>query len=201
MGLNQECNKVQIDVSIANNRIKELTGMKEMTYKNLESLISDKQEIERENQLLEQKIHGKGISEEESKKKTTDAEKEQIKKIRNSLDNAKAEAEMLMERLKVEETKGQEMLNERINLQQNLITLEEDKKEASMLQDRNREELIRLRIKVSQLISSEERLVGDLRQFDDENRQFQKRNHEYEIENEELNKKIAETIQKVIITI
>ena len=51
------------------------------------------------------------------KARQLDAEREQLKKISNSLKFKKENATNLMEQLKEEETKGKDMLDEKIRLQ------------------------------------------------------------------------------------
>ena len=60
------------------------------------------------------------MTEAEQKARQFDAEREQIKKIQNSLKFAKETATNVMERLKEEETKAKDMLDEKIKQQQNL---------------------------------------------------------------------------------
>lgn len=118
--LKQDCNKINIDISIAESRIKDLEGLKEMTMGQLRDILTEKRKVDKENADLEIRIQGKGVSEQEAKAKQVDAEIEQLKKISNSLKFQKDQATTIMERLKDEETKGKEMLDEKIKLQQNL---------------------------------------------------------------------------------
>lgn len=120
MQLRQDNNKVNIDNSIAQSKINELEGFKEMTMSQLKEIIADKRKVDKENSELEIKIQGRGLSEQEQRAKQLDAEKEQILKVRASLKFQKETATNLMTRLTVEETKGKEMLDERIKLQQEL---------------------------------------------------------------------------------
>ncbi len=64
---------------------------------------------------------------------------------------------------------------------------------------RNREEIIKLNIKYSQLLSQEDRLKGEVKTLTDENDFYKKKNAEFEAENAKLNKEIAQTIQKIDI--
>ena len=54
-----------------------------------------------------------------------------------------------MERLKEEETKAKDMLDEKIKQQQNLNQMSEDLSEGRALAARNREEIIKLQIRFS----------------------------------------------------
>ena len=117
MQLNQDSNKVKIDISIAESRIKDLQGLKDMTMSQIRDLLSEKRKVDKENQEIDTKIQGRGVSDQEQKQKQLDAEREQIKKIQNSLKFQKETANNVMERLKEEETKAKDMLDEKIKQQ------------------------------------------------------------------------------------
>lgn len=74
--MRQECNKVTIDISIAESRIKDLDGLKEMTLLQIKDILIDKIKIDKLNKEMENKIarESKGISESDSKEKQIDAE-------------------------------------------------------------------------------------------------------------------------------
>ena len=72
-----------------------------------------------------------------------------MKKISNSLKFKREVATNLMEQLKEEETKGKDMLDEKIRLQNELNTNTEDMNENMAFSKRNREEAIKLQIKLS----------------------------------------------------
>lgn len=56
MQLKQDSNKVKIDISIAESRIKDLEGLREMTMSQLKDIISEKRKVDKENVDLDQKI-------------------------------------------------------------------------------------------------------------------------------------------------
>ena len=74
--------------------------------------------MDKENNSLQQRIEGKGLSEQEQKLKQFEAEREQFKKIKNSFDYQNEVAKNLMEQLQLEENKARAMLDEKIKLQQ-----------------------------------------------------------------------------------
>ena len=115
-----------------------------MTLGQIKDLLSEKRKVDKENADLEQRIQGKGLSETESKQKQVDAEREQIKKIQNSLKFQKEQASNLMERLKEEEINGKNLLDEKMKLQQELNLLNENLAEIKGIEMRNRQELITL---------------------------------------------------------
>ncbi len=69
MQLKQDSNKVHIDISIAESRIKDLEGLREMTMSQLKDIIAEKRKVEKENRDLDQKIQGRGVSDHEQKSK------------------------------------------------------------------------------------------------------------------------------------
>jgi hypothetical protein len=67
-----------------------------------------------------------------------------MKKIQNSLKVQKETANNVMERLKEEETKAKDLLDEKIKQQQELNQMTEDLRDGNALAHRNREEIIKL---------------------------------------------------------
>eukprot|EP00347_Sterkiella_histriomuscorum_P000015 403377510 len=199
MSLNQEFNKVKIDISIAQSRIKDLEGLRAMTLNQLKDIISDKRQIDKENIDYEQKIQGKGMTEQEQKVKQIDAEREQLKKISNSLKFQNEIATNLMTRLREEEDKAKSMLDEKIKLQQQLNQDNLDLSEHKAFAAKNREEIIKLQIRLSQLLTQEDRMQEELKKLHTENDFFLKKNKDLEIENAQLQKDIQLTIQKIDI--
>ncbi len=147
--LKQESSKVHIDISIADSRVKDLINLKEMTLGQIKETLAEKQKIDKDNADIQAKIEGRGMTEQEQKQRQFEAEQEQIKKIKNSLKFQKEFANNVMERLKKEEKEAKDMLDEKINQQQNLTRLTEDLNDARALAARNREEIIKLQIKFS----------------------------------------------------
>jgi len=60
---------VHIDNTIAESRIKDLEGLKEMTMSQLKDIIIDKRKVDKENTDFEIKIQGRGLSEQEQRAK------------------------------------------------------------------------------------------------------------------------------------
>ena len=170
-----------------------------MTMSQIKDIITEKHKMDKSNEEVEQKIQGRGISDQEQKQKQFEAEREQIKKISNSLKFQKENANSLMERLKDEETKAKDMLDEKIRLQNSLNQLNEDLGEGKAISTHNREEIIKLQIRLSQLQAQEEKMVVDHDKLEVENQFYIKKNQEYELENAKLNQEIQETIQKIDI--
>lgn len=199
LGLKQENNKADIDISIAKSRIVDLTNLKSMTLAQIRELITEKRKTEKENQEIEAKNQGKGLTDQEMKAKTIDAEKEQIISLKHKILVQKETATHLMEKLKDEETKAKDMLDAKIKEQNNLTVMNEDLVMAKDLAKKHREEIIKLQIKQSQLVTLDDKLKGELKTLTEENEFYKKKNAEFEIENAKLNKEIQSTIQKIDI--
>ena len=199
MQLDQEFSKVKIDITISESRIKDLEGLRDMTLSQIQDLIADKRKTEKENQEIDARIQGRGMTEAEIKAKQTDAEQEMIKKIESSLVQHTDNAGFTNDRLAEEEKEGKEMLESKIKQQTTLIQINEDLAEGKALAAKNREEIIRLQIKHSQLITLDEKLKKESKILADENVFYHKKNEEFELENAKLTKEISATLQKIDI--
>jgi hypothetical protein len=65
MQLQQDSNKVKIGISIAESRIKDLEGLKDMTLNQIKDIITEKRKVDKQNSAIETKIQGRGMSEQE----------------------------------------------------------------------------------------------------------------------------------------
>ena len=99
-----------------------------MTMLQIKDILQEKRKVDKHNGELETKIakESKGFADGESKEKQDDAQREQIKKLQNFLKFQKEDATMMMDKLKEEETKAKDMLDEKIKLQQELNQMRED---------------------------------------------------------------------------
>ena len=104
-----------------------------------------------------------------------------------------------MERLKEEETKAKDMLDEKIKQQQELNQIREDLQDGTGLSNKNREDIIKLQIRNSQMHTLEDKLSAEFKILSVENQFYAKKNEEFELDNERLNKEIASSIQKIDI--
>lgn len=77
--------------------------------------------------------------------------------------------------------------------------MSDDLNDGRLISTRNREEIIKLQIRYSQLLSQEEKQTTDLKTLKEENDFYIKKNTEFEADNARLNKEIASTIQKIDI--
>jgi hypothetical protein len=56
MQLNQENNKVHIDISIAESRIRDLEGLRAMCLTRIKDIITDKRQVDKENEAIDTRI-------------------------------------------------------------------------------------------------------------------------------------------------
>ena len=61
--LKQEQSKVNIDISIADSRVKDLLNLKEMTLGQIQETLSDKKKLDKENTDILARIEGRGMTE------------------------------------------------------------------------------------------------------------------------------------------
>lgn len=69
MNLKQDQNKLKTDITVAENRIKDLETRREMLYAAIEDILRDKRRVDKYNMELEDKISGRDVTEEMTKRK------------------------------------------------------------------------------------------------------------------------------------
>ena len=104
-----------------------------------------------------------------------------------------------MDQLAEEENNGKAVLDHNHKLQQDLAQMEEEVKDAKEQHAANREEIIALRLKLSQLTVQEERKGEELKKLQTENTALIKENDGFDQENAKLKKEIDVTIQRIDI--
>ena len=134
---------MEIDISIAESRIKDLENQKEMSETQIMETLTEKRRVDKENLELEYKIQGRGVTEADQKAKLFEAEREMTMKLTHALQNQRDHAEVMLEQLKVEEKKCKEMLDLKIDVEQNLEIKQEDAKEMKAKRVRNKEDIIK----------------------------------------------------------
>lgn len=191
--------KLKIDINIAESKIKELQGMREMTRKAIKDILAEKLVVEKENEGMQQKLDGKGVSDEEMKKKQVDAEAAQISKIDNNVLFQEQQVKKLMAELQREETNGKDMMDAKHKLQIESQKNEEDLDELEKKAEANRSEIINRQVELSQLTVLEERKIEEEKKLKENNDRLVKENDKFKAENEKLEKEIAATIQRIDI--
>ena len=102
---------------------------------------------------LEDKISGRNVTEEMTKRKQKNAERRQRIKLQKNLDNLRQMGVILMDKTSNEESKSKEVLDEKLKLEQELNDLREDLQIRGQKMQLNRDDLIKLRVLNSQLDS------------------------------------------------
>lgn len=97
MQARQEANLVQIDISIAESRIKDLENQKQMSNVQIEEILTEKRAKDKENLELEYKIQGRGVTDADQKAKHFEAEREMTMKLHHSLQAQREHAEIMLE--------------------------------------------------------------------------------------------------------
>jgi hypothetical protein len=103
----------------------------------------------------------------------------------------------LLEQLKEEEAKAKDMLDAKINCEQETEIVEEDAGAMKNRRLQNREDLIRTQIRNSQLLSNNARVNDEYEQLLAKNEALLKANDEVEVQNEKLNNEIIELVQRI----
>ena len=124
-----------------------------MLYAAIEDILRDKRRVDKYNMELEDKISGRNVTEEMTKRKTKNAERRQRIKLQKNLDNLRQIGVILMDKTSNEESKSKAVLDEKLKLEQELNDLREDLQVSSQKMQLNRDDLIKLRVLNSQLDS------------------------------------------------
>ena len=116
-----------------------------------------------------------------------------------NVDNLKTNGVILMEKTAEEEKKSKDILEKKFKLEQQLLELKEDLGTLSDTHVKNRDDIIKQRVKNSQLDSQNKMLDVEQKQLTTNNARLVEENTDLQKENAELQKKIANTIQKIDI--
>ena len=111
----------------------------------------------------------------------------------------KKESEALLDKIAFEETKSKVELEKKLAMEQDMIELKERVETAKITHDKNREELLMLQIKNSQLKEQNKQLDAEELTLKDSNGKLKEENEKLENENEELKRKITKVIQRIDI--
>jgi len=187
-------NLVDIDISIATSRIKDLDNQKEMCETQIQELLTEKRRVDKENLELEYKIQGRGVTQEDAARKLLEAEMEMTMKLRHQLEVQRDEAEIVLEQLKDEEKKCKDMLDLKITAEQEYELCEEDAKIMKNRRIVNKELIIKQQLKLSQLKSTKKRLISEKEVLTVDNASLIKENEKFEGDNAKLEVQIHELV-------
>ena len=120
-------------------------------------------------------------------------------KYEKNVEYLKAQGVILMGKIGDEEARSKVYLEEKLKLEQDLLELKEDLEKDLATKARNREELIKLKVKKSQLESQHKQLTTDEASYKEKNDRLDAKNKELDKQNVKLKKDIQDAIQKIEI--
>jgi hypothetical protein len=153
MNLQNDHTKIKNDITVASNRITDLELRKVMLNSAIAEALKDKRRVDKHNMELEDKISGRNVTEAQQKQRHKNEERKMRINKEKHLDNLKRQGVMLMEKTADEETKSKDILDKKLKMEQELIDTKDELMKLTDLQQANREEMIKQRVKNSQLDS------------------------------------------------
>lgn len=199
MNLQNDHTKIKNDITVATNRITDLETRKIMLNTAIAEALKDKRRVDKLNMELEDKISGRNVTEAMQKQKHKNEERKMRINKEKHLDNLKRQGVMLMEKTADEETKSKDILDRKLKMEQELLDTKDELQKLTDLQQSNREEIVKQRVKNSQLDSQQKMLGVESAQLSESNKKLLTGNEQLEKDNTDLKKKIALTIQKIDI--
>ena len=171
-----------------------------MAESQINDILTEKRRVDKDNMEIEFKIQGRGVTEADQKAKFFEAEREMVMKLRHQLKNQQDEATYMLEQLQDEEKKCKIMLDDKITAEQTLEITEEDAKEMNGRRIKNKGDIIKQQLRLSQLKSQKKRLQEESEELTNSNAAVIKENEKIESENERLQKVIMELIQRIDVS-
>jgi hypothetical protein len=147
--LTTESEQVNNDLLIAESRIKDLERQQKNSNEQILDILTEKRKVDKENLEMEHRLQGRGVTETDQKRLQFEAEREQITRLKTGLEYKNEQAQMMLEQLKQEEDLARNMLDAKINAEQEMELLSEEAAIVENKRAHNREELLRLQIKYS----------------------------------------------------
>lgn len=166
-------------------------------YDAINDILKEKRRIDKYNMELEDKVTERNVSDFEKRQKIKNEERKMRIKLEKSLQTLKKEGMYLVDRGGDEETMSKDVLDEKLGLEVNLTDLNETLNTQLEEQQSNRDELIKLRVKGSQLDTQVEMLTIEEKQLDEQNQKLTEDNEKLTNENQVIDGKIKELIQRI----
>lgn len=199
MSLKQDHNKIKNDITLANNRIKELETTREILNQAIQDILKDKRKIDKYNMELEDKISGRNVTDLQTKQNYKNEERKMRIKYEKSLDTLKKTGVNLVDKGGDEETHSKEVLDEKLKLEQDLLDLNEELNVMSSKQQDNRENLVKYRVKNSQLDTQLQMLQIEEDQLTEQNKKLLEDNELLTNDNLDKDNKIKILEQRIRI--
>lgn len=162
--------------------------------------MTEKRAIDKANDELELKLQGRGKSEDDQKKKIFEGEKEQTLKLTNALEFYKEDQEKMNAQLTSEEAKAKHELDQKITAEQAMEDESEFFEKETRLREKNREELIKLQLKLSLLKSQDDKVTEELKVHKEQNLSLKKENEDLDKFNTKEEEEIGLVIQRIQIS-
>jgi hypothetical protein len=162
--------------------------------------LTEKRAIDKANDELELKLQGRGKSEDDQKKKIFEGEKEQTLKLTNALEFYKEDQEKMNAQLTSEEAKAKHELDQKITAEQAMEDESEFFEKETRLREKNREELIKLQLKLSLLKSQDDKVTEELKVHKEQNLALKKENEDLDKFNTKEEEEIGLVIQRIQIS-
>ena len=140
---------MEIDISIATSRIKDLENQKKMCEDSIMEILTEKREKDKSNLELEFQIQGRGVTSQDEKDKFEVAQAKKEMELEHQLQDNQDRANILLNQLKEEEKKSKDMLDLKITAEQTLEITEEDHKQMKARRIANKEDIIKHQLKLS----------------------------------------------------
>ena len=126
MNLKQDHNKILTDITVAQNRIKDLVTRQEILNASISDCLKDKRKIDQHNMQLEETISGRNVTDEMTKRRHKNEERKIRIKYEKNVAFLKSQGVILMEKIANEEARSKDVLDQKLKLEQDLLELKED---------------------------------------------------------------------------
>jgi len=117
MNLKQDHNKLKTDITVAQNRIKDLETRREILNGAIQDILKDKRRIDKLNMELDDAITGKNVTEEMQKKRIKNEERKMRIKYEKNLDNLRTNGSIMMDKTADEEGKSKIVLDQKLQIE------------------------------------------------------------------------------------
>ena len=197
--LQQEHAQLQTDIKVSENKISDLQMRTDILLSTIEDLLKEKRKVDKLNKELEDFISGENMDDEQKIKRHKDEERKMRIKQEKDVVNLRLKYDLLESTHGDEEGRSKTKLDEKLKKTEDLEQLGEECTLLTNKQAVNREDLIKMNVRNSQLTSQDKMLEIEEKQLLDSNTKLTADNKKLEEENAALKKKIALTIQKIDI--
>ena len=146
------------DLTVAENRIKDLNSRKEILMESIKDILTDKREIDKEAMRLDDEISGRNLTEDDNKKKYKHEERKMRIKLEKSIVNMKQRSEVMFKKTGDEEDVSKKLLDKKLDMDRELLELTENLEVLTETAKNQREDLIKLKVRKSELESRKQLL-------------------------------------------